>query len=79
MRIIVSVVSHKHHNVIINLMTLKNLAAMDDVEVLCRDNLPVSKLKVYCELHDISYLPNESPLGFSENNNLNGLGSKRST
>lgn len=44
---------------------------MEDVVVLCRDNQPVSKLRDYCKIHDIIYLPNSKTLGFSENNNLN--------
>lgn len=71
MRIIVSVVSHRHHDVIINLMTLKMLASQDEVIVLCRDNKPISKLRNYCESHGIIYLPNINESGFSKNNNLN--------
>ena len=71
MRLIVSVVSHRHHDVIINLKTLKHLAKLEDVLVVCRDNLPVSKLRDYCKVNNIIYLPNEKPIGFGENNNLN--------
>ncbi|WP_196137747.1 glycosyltransferase family 2 protein [Aliikangiella sp. G2MR2-5] len=70
-RLIISVVSHNHQDVIIKLGTLKDIAEIEDVVVICRDNVPVKKLKDYCESLGIIYIANEKPLGFAENNNRN--------
>jgi len=71
MRIIISVVSHKHHDVIINLATLKNLVNISQVIIVCRDNSPTRKLKNYCQLNNIIYVPNENLYGYGKNQNLN--------
>ena len=73
MRIIVSIVSHFHHDFLINLGTLKSLSGFENIIVICRDNIPVPKLKKYCEKLDINYVSNAKPCGFSQNNNQNFL------
>lgn len=73
MKIFISVISHHHHDVIINLNSLNRIAKIGQIEVVVRDNLPVSKLNTFCLEHKIHYLPNEQERGFSENNNLNYL------
>lgn len=71
MRIIVSTVSHDHTEMIEHLGGLKTLAEVDEVVVLCRDNLSDNCLRNYCLENNIIYLRNESPQGFAANNNLN--------
>lgn len=71
MRIFISVVSHYDHDVIINLGALKQFAAYEQVEVICCDNKPIGKLKLYCEKYGIYYRANPSLNGFSLNNNAN--------
>lgn len=71
MRIIVSVVSHQHHDLIINFETLLHLAKHDEIVVICRENIPTEKLRIYTERHKIILLQNSTPKSFSANNNLN--------
>ncbi len=71
MRLIISVVSHLHQDIIINLNTLNKLASLDDVVIICRDNIASSKLQRFCKKNHIYYLANTEAKGFSENNNLN--------
>lgn len=71
MRIFISVVSHRHHDVIINLGTIKALSKFDSITVVCRDNHPIGKLKKYCNKYGAYYLANSKEQGFSANNNAN--------
>jgi len=73
MKIFISIVSHLHHDIIINLGTIKNLIKYADVQVICRDNKPISKLQSYCEKYGAVYLPNSHQQGFAANNNNNFL------
>ena len=73
MKIFISIVSHLHHDVIINLGTIKKLRNYADVTVVCRDNVPISKLRLYCEKYGAIYLPNSYRQGFAANNNNNFL------
>lgn len=73
MKIFISIVSHLHHDVIINLGTIKRLRKYGEVQVVCRDNSPVEKLQLYCEKYNAIYLPNPRLQGFSTNNNQNFL------
>ena len=71
MRIFISIVSHRHHDVIINLGTIKAFSKYDEITVVCRDNDPVGKLKKYCDKYNAHYLANGHEQGFSANNNAN--------
>lgn len=71
MRLIISVVSHFHHDTIINLASLKILKRDPRVVIVCRDNIPTGKLRKYCERYGIIYTCNKSPMGFAANNNAN--------
>jgi len=71
MHIFVSIVSHCHHDVMINLGTIKTLSKYPNITVICRDNQPVTKLKKYCEKYGAHYLANTEEEGFSSNNNAN--------
>ncbi|UIP27204.1 glycosyltransferase family 2 protein [Photobacterium sp. TLY01] len=73
MRVIISVVSHGHEDLIIKIGTLKRLASLDNVRVVCRDNCPTSKLETYCNEINVIYVKNDKRLGFAANNNLNFL------
>ena len=71
MHIFISIVSHRHHDVIINLGTIKTLSKYDEITVVCRDNDPVGKLKKYCDKYGAHYIANGNEQGFSANNNAN--------
>lgn len=71
MRLFISIVSHRHHDVIINLGTIKTLSKYDEITVVCRDNDPVGKLKQYCDKYGAHYIANGNEQGFSTNNNAN--------
>ncbi|MFA0426715.1 glycosyltransferase family 2 protein [Vibrio sp. 10N.222.51.C5] len=71
MRLFVSIVSHLHQNIIINLGTARVLAEYPEIEVVCRDNIPNGLLKKTCNNYGIHYIPNKEQRGFSGNNNAN--------
>ena len=73
MKFFISIVSHQHHDLIINLSVMKLLSAFPDVQVICSDNKPAEKLKQYCEKYHVHYIGNKSEQGFAENNNQNYL------
>lgn len=65
----ISVVSHGHGNLIINLGTLKSLAT--EHSIILTDNIGENNLKMYCIQHGIHYILNEYRKGFGDNNNQN--------
>jgi len=71
MKLFVSIVSHLHHSVLINLGTMKELAEHPGIEVICRDNIPTMPLPLACEKYGVHYVCNEAEYGFSANNNAN--------
>ncbi|EEY70979.1 glycosyltransferase family 2 protein [Grimontia hollisae] len=73
MRFVVSVVSHEHEEMIINFGTLRMLSSLNNVIVICRDNIPSSLLKNHCDDLGVHYIANHKERGFAENNNLNFL------
>jgi len=64
-------VSHRHHDVIINLGAIKSFSAYNNIHVVCRDNDPVHKLAKYCDKYGAHYIANHAEQGFSANNNAN--------
>lgn len=71
MKIFISIVSHRHHDIIINLGAIKALSKFPEIQIVCCDNKPVGKLKKYCAKYGAHYLHNRKEKGFSENNNAN--------
>lgn len=71
MRLFVSIVSHLHHSILINLGTMRLLAEHPDIVVVCRDNVSTQPLKIACKKYQVHYQCNSSPMGFSANNNAN--------
>ncbi len=71
MRLVVSIISHGHDNLIINLGLIKILSSFENINVICRDNLSSNALKRHCEKNNATYIRNNTKKGFSENNNLN--------
>ena len=69
MKLFISVVSHLHQNVIINLESIKQIANKEDVTLVCLDNIATPKLRQYCRKYGIHYLTNKSAQGFAANNN----------
>ncbi|WP_368913456.1 glycosyltransferase family 2 protein [Mixta calida] len=65
----ISVVSHGHSALIIELGTLKNLVS--EHTVIVTDNIGEKPLKEFCSTYGIHYLLNEKRKGFGENNNQN--------
>lgn len=71
MKTFISVVSHGHLAVIRNVGAISELAKIDDVIILVRDNLGDKLLKDFCKKNKILYAENSSKFGFAKNNNLN--------
>jgi len=59
------------HDIIINLGVIKALNEFDEIKVICRDNIPSSKLKAYCQKFGAHYIANCHEQGFAANNNAN--------
>lgn len=70
MKIFISVISHLHQDVIINLESLKRLARLNNVFIVCLDNIANAKMHLYCNKYGIHYLANSKLQGFSANNNI---------
>lgn len=68
--IVISIISHGHADLIINNTELAKIAALDEVVVIVKDNLPESLLSAYCKSVGIIYLDQDPGLGFGENNNI---------
>ncbi|HCL6625632.1 TPA: glycosyltransferase family 2 protein [Citrobacter amalonaticus] len=65
----ISIVSHGHAELIINLKCLSRLSA--EHEVILTDNVGESILEIYCRNNNIHYIKNNPKKGFGENNNQN--------
>jgi N-acetylglucosaminyl-diphospho-decaprenol L-rhamnosyltransferase len=78
MRIFISVVSHYDHAIIINMGSIKRLAKYNNIEVICRDNVPNSILQQACADYHCHYIANSIEQGFAQNNNDNFLHAKQS-
>lgn len=70
MTIYISVVSHRHKEIIERINCLPSLAICDSIKVFILDNIGEEGLRLYCEQHKISYLNNDCQKGFGENNNI---------
>lgn len=73
MRLIISTVSHNHSDMIIAMDSLRQATQMNDVIVICRDNVGQEALSQYCQQTGITYIANGDKKGFATNNNLNYL------
>jgi N-acetylglucosaminyl-diphospho-decaprenol L-rhamnosyltransferase len=73
MTLFISIASHLDHDIIMNLGVIETLKAFDEINVVCRDNIPSNKLKVYCENFGAHYIANSHEQGFAANNNANFL------
>ncbi|WP_318472310.1 glycosyltransferase [Photobacterium leiognathi] len=73
MHLYISIVSHLHHSIIINLGTIKTLASHPDITVVCRDNIQTKPLTVACKKYHVHYIANKQKAGFAANNNANFL------
>ncbi len=72
-KLYISVVSHGHERLIIELGALKRLNQHKNITVICCDNLPNQALAGYCLRHHIDYVASEKSQGFAFNNNRNFL------
>jgi N-acetylglucosaminyl-diphospho-decaprenol L-rhamnosyltransferase len=70
-KIFISVISHGHFSVIQDIGVIPELANMDDVTILVRDNIGDKGLREFCDENKILYVENSSQFGFAKNNNLN--------
>lgn len=73
MKLYISVISHRHDELIFKLDTLKRLAEYPNIVIIFRDNHTSLATKAYCQRLGIDYSTNRSAKGFSTNNNLNFL------
>jgi GT2 family glycosyltransferase len=73
LKLYISVISHRHDELIFKLDTLKRLAEYSDIVIIFRDNHTSLATKGYCQRLGIDYSTNRSAKGFSTNNNLNFL------
>ncbi|MEH6470958.1 MAG: glycosyltransferase [Halopseudomonas sp.] len=69
MRLFVSIVSHGHEELIADNHPLQQLAAIDGVEVVVRDNQGSARLQEQARVDGYHYQVSTSPLGFGANNN----------
>lgn len=69
MNIYISVVSHGHNDIIQNIACLTKLNKHKSINVIVLDNLRENSLLLYCKSNGITYLENQTCLGFGENNN----------
>ncbi|MGS3183506.1 glycosyltransferase [Aeromonas taiwanensis] len=67
MKVVISVVSHYHFDLIKSLKCIGNLADKFDVFVI--DNVKEDGFEQWCEHSNINYLSNDKKIGFGENNN----------
>lgn len=66
----IAVVSHGHFHLIKKLGCLSTLAARENIQVCLLDNLGEDQFPEWCRKNNISYLTNNNPKGFGENNNI---------
>ncbi len=72
-KLYLSVISHGHEHLIVELDALKRLNQYENITVICCDNLPSQVLADYCLRHQIDYVSSETEQGFAYNNNRNFL------
>ncbi len=72
-KLYLSVISHGHEHLIIELDALKRLQQHKNVTVICCDNRPNPALADYCLRYQIDYVACEKSQGFAYNNNRNFL------
>ncbi|AOT09689.1 glycosyltransferase family 2 protein [Pseudoalteromonas luteoviolacea] len=68
-KLIVGIVSHGHYDYISNNTELTEIAKLDYVDVVVKDNIGDDRLRDYCDAHNFDYIISSSPLGFGDNNN----------
>lgn len=70
-KIIVGIVSHGHFDFISNNLALVEIARLDGVIIVIKDNLKYDdKLKCYADKVGFSYITSNQQMGFGENNNF---------
>ncbi|HHH5943908.1 TPA: glycosyltransferase family 2 protein, partial [Escherichia coli] len=60
----IAIVSHGHFEIINELNCISKLSALDDVQIIVKDNLGEIKLKEYCKKYNIMYFDDKKGLGF---------------
>lgn len=65
----ISVVSHGHGKLIVQLDTLSSL--VNEHSVILTDNVGERELEEYCLEHGVHYIQNKNRKGFGDNNNQN--------
>ncbi|EFE7254972.1 glycosyltransferase family 2 protein, partial [Escherichia coli] len=66
----IAIVSHGHFEIINELNCISKLSALDDVQIIVKDNVGEIKLKEYCKKYNIMYFDDKKGLGFGANNNF---------
>jgi N-acetylglucosaminyl-diphospho-decaprenol L-rhamnosyltransferase len=70
MKINISVISHRHLNILSTLNTLPDLAKNKNIKIKLQDNCKEAGLEKWCVDNDIDYQCNKEQLGFGQNNNI---------
>ncbi|CAE6905501.1 glycosyltransferase family 2 protein [Vibrio sp. B1FLJ16] len=70
-KLYISVISHGHERLIVELGALKRLNQHKNITVICCDNSSNQVLADYCLHHGIDYVASNIPRGFAYNNNRN--------
>lgn len=69
-RLFISVISHNHDAMIINIDTLSKLARISTITIILKCNTPAtSRLKDYAKKNGIEIIDDNYKIGFGENNN----------
>lgn len=68
-RLIIGIVSHGHYDYISNNSELLEIAQLNYVDVVVKDNICEERLRKYCHEHNLDYIVSTYPLGFGDNNN----------
>jgi N-acetylglucosaminyl-diphospho-decaprenol L-rhamnosyltransferase len=70
-KVIIGIVSHGHFDYIHNNLALVEIAKLDNVSVVIKDNLKSDyKLKCYADEVGFTYITSNETMGFGENNNF---------
>lgn len=69
--IYISIVSHRHFNLIKKIGFIEKLKGVNNIQVIIRDNIGEIGFSDWCIKNAFHYIKNDSQYGFGKNNNLN--------
>ena len=68
-KIVISLVSHGHNELIINNKHILEYISNVNIILIIKDNVNSKELESFAQLNNIDYLVNQKPKGFGHNNN----------